>query len=138
MSDEEDGLVDTTKKVLDSVNSVVTIVTGISGLMSKRTKIKVNNPVARLEYDGGHYDLYLGKNKIGRSREQNNIEINHCNVSRHHAVIECFSDGRVILEDVGSSNGTFVNSKSRITRPIQLTNGVEIVFGKWSATFNLY
>lgn len=138
MAEEENGLLDTVKKGLDSVSIFVGIVVSILAVFNKKDKNKKNGPIARLDFYGGHYDLYLGKNKIGRVGSHNNISINDFSVSREHAVIECFSTGVVVLEDSGSKNGTFVNSKSKITRPIELTDGVEVIFGTWSATFKFY
>ncbi len=44
---------------------------------------------------------------IGRDRE-NDIALEDTTVSRRHAIL-LFSDGRWLVEDRGSANGTFVN-----------------------------
>ncbi|MBA3469797.1 MAG: FHA domain-containing protein [Herpetosiphonaceae bacterium] len=59
--------------------------------------------------DGQTLSYPIGANglQIGRSR-QNDIVLNHPHVSRNHAVVEL--KGRdVVVRDMGSSNGTFVN-----------------------------
>ena len=59
--------------------------------------------------DGQTYNYPISAKglQIGRSR-QNDIVLNHPHVSRHHAVVEV--KGRdVLLRDLSSSNGTFVN-----------------------------
>ncbi|MGQ9529117.1 FHA domain-containing protein [Chloroflexus sp.] len=50
-------------------------------------------------------------------------------VSRRHARIVC-RDGSYVLEDLGSSNGTFLN-RQRVSpdRPVPLHHGDEIQFG---------
>ena len=50
---------------------------------------------------------------IGRSPECN-ITVNEQSVSRKHA--SCTIDGEVSIQDLGSSNGTFVNDNKIDTR----------------------
>jgi sigma-B regulation protein RsbU (phosphoserine phosphatase) len=50
-------------------------------------------------------------------------------VSRHHARILC-ADGDYLVEDVGSSNGTFVNGR-RINGPTPLAEGDELQIGPY-------
>lgn len=57
----------------------------------------------------------------------NNIVFAHRGVSRHHAEIRC-EGGRYVLEDLGSTNGTFVNNR-RLTRAVMLQDGDEIRLG---------
>jgi hypothetical protein len=49
-------------------------------------------------------------------------------ISRRHFALTPEPDGRVLLEDLGSSNGTFVNGE-RIARPVTLSGGEEIRAG---------
>lgn len=59
-------------------------------------------------------------------------------VSRRHARIT-FSDGQYLLEDLGSTNGTFVNRGKRLspgTRQ-QLNDGDEIIVGKTFLRFHV-
>jgi serine protease Do len=48
--------------------------------------------------------------------------------SRHHARLTATAEGTVTVEDLGSTNGTFVDG-SRITGPTPLEPGVELVVG---------
>ena len=59
-------------------------------------------------------------------------------VSRRHARIT-FSDGKYLLEDLGSTNGTFINRGKRLaagTRQ-QLNDGDEIIVGKTFLRFQV-
>ncbi len=68
----------------------------------------------------GNINIYLGN--IGKKTGKNQLEIragrgNDCNlvlpvnyISRHHAMIY-IENGKVYIEDTGSSNGTFINNK---------------------------
>ncbi len=51
--------------------------------------------------------LKPGVNRIGRG-EDNDFQVNHASVSTHHCEIVVSSAG-VLLKDLGSTNGTFVN-----------------------------
>jgi MoxR-like ATPase len=53
-------------------------------------------------------ELKEGELKIGRDLD-NDVIINEGNVSRHHTKVT-MKDNRVTVEDLGSQNGTFVNS----------------------------
>jgi pSer/pThr/pTyr-binding forkhead associated (FHA) protein len=65
--------------------------------------------------------------RIGRMRE-NDIVIGNASVSRFHAVLRR-ENGRVILEDLGSENGCYVNG-TRVAKSAVLEPGDEIVIGK--------
>jgi len=68
---------------------------------------------------------------IGRSPECG-IFLDDVTVSRRHAVLEQ-RDGRWLIEDGGSLNGTFVNRKR--VESAELENGDEIQIGKYRLTF---
>jgi pSer/pThr/pTyr-binding forkhead associated (FHA) protein len=60
-------------------------------------------------------------------------------VSRHHAVIHLENGGVVTLEDLGSSNGTFVNDARLVAgQPSPLRSGDEIRLGKMVIMFVYY
>lgn len=56
--------------------------------------------------------------RIGKA-EDNDFIVNDPHVSRHHARLVCEDGGNLLLEDTGSTNGTFVNGgqivKKRVT-----------------------
>jgi len=62
---------------------------------------------------------------IGRS-EKCDIVINSSHISRRHARIFLTSDGQWFVEDLGSSNGTFVNGERVESCPISLADIIEI------------
>jgi pSer/pThr/pTyr-binding forkhead associated (FHA) protein len=49
-------------------------------------------------------------------------------VSRHHARVSPASDGRAVVEDLGSANGTFVN-QNEVHGPAALDPGDELLLG---------
>jgi pSer/pThr/pTyr-binding forkhead associated (FHA) protein len=64
---------------------------------------------------------------IGRVAE-NDVQLADEKVSRHHAVIEQQDGGRVMLRDLGSRNGTFVNGL-RLSGSYVLSGGELLRFG---------
>ena len=77
------------------------------------------------------YPLEAEETTIGRKSE-NTIHIDNLAVSGRHARILKIGN-KVILEDLGSTNGTLVNNKP-ITKHI-LKNGESILIGKHTLTF---
>ena len=75
--------------------------------------------------------LKPGSTTLGRSPE-NDIALNSGQVSRRHARIDC-GEGVCTVEDLQSSNGTFVNGK-RVTRSI-LTPGDRLRLGDIELTY---
>ncbi len=65
------------------------------------------------EQIGRVFYLMKQSNVIGRS-EDADIRLDSATVSRRHAVISMDQGNRILLRDLGSSNGTYVNAK-RIT-----------------------
>lgn len=59
--------------------------------------------------DGTVYNLERSETRIGRSRD-NEISLNDPGMSRHHAVVR-LSGGKPVLQDLGSTNGTFINGR---------------------------
>ena len=60
-------------------------------------------------------------------RAECDIELNDPDVSRRHAVLRRVDDG-LAVEDLGSTNGTFVNEQ-RISGIVQVAEGDRIRFG---------
>lgn len=70
---------------------------------------------------------------IGRAVE-NTIVITSKRISREHARVRR-ETWRVMLEDLGSTNGTYVNDE-RVTEPVQLHDGDHVMFGDVTLTFH--
>ena len=78
----------------------------------------------------------LDKELISIGRDPgNDIVINHPQVSRQHARL-VLQGGLMALEDLGSTNGTFVNGM-RLMAPHTLANGDQISLGD-AVTFTFY
>jgi predicted component of type VI protein secretion system len=75
---------------------------------------------------GKIYELTQDEITIGRDIA-NNIVVNDAEVSRRHARLR-MQAGNYILEDLGSTNGSFVNGQ-RLMGPHALRPGEEIMFG---------
>jgi DNA-binding winged helix-turn-helix (wHTH) protein len=71
--------------------------------------------------------LEEGENIIGRHVDAA-VRISSARVSRRHARI-VVTGGRAVLEDLGSKNGTFLRGH-KIERPVDLSDGDEICFGR--------
>jgi pSer/pThr/pTyr-binding forkhead associated (FHA) protein len=75
--------------------------------------------------------LTKDKTTLGR-RPYNDIVIDNLAVSGEHAVLQ-MSGGEVILEDLNSTNGTYLNGKA--VKKQQLQNGDSIEIGKYKIKF---
>src|SRR5262249_2845237 len=64
---------------------------------------------AWLEQASGERRYVQSELRIGRG-DQNDLRLNDASVSRYHAFLRRV-DGRYLLSDVGSQNGTFVNGR---------------------------
>jgi putative peptide zinc metalloprotease protein len=69
----------------------------------------------------------VGELMIGRTRGST-LWLDDPSVSRNHARIDAGDDGEALLEDAGSSYGTFVDDV-RVTAPVRLHDGAEIRVG---------
>ncbi|MCL4499783.1 MAG: FHA domain-containing protein [Chloroflexi bacterium] len=72
------------------------------------------------------FHLKPGENTIGR--ESTDILLMHNSVSRRHAKITV-TEGRAVVEDLGSTNGTSVDGANVAGEPVELKDGCELVFG---------
>jgi len=80
--------------------------------------------------DGAHHTVELAQDvvTIGR-RADADVEIDDPEVSGHHARVSRGADGELVLEDLGSTNGTRV-AGVRIAAPTVLAGGEEVHVGK--------
>jgi hypothetical protein len=77
--------------------------------------------------EGQTIDVDGARVMIGRV-EDNDLQLAGENVSRHHAVIERDERGRVVLSDLNSRNGTYVDGV-RLSEPRVLTGGERLRLG---------
>ncbi|MFY0578426.1 FHA domain-containing protein [Cystobacter fuscus] len=81
--------------------------------------------------DGSESEQELsGELRVGRQEGTNDLVLAEGGVSRRHARF-FEEDGAVMVEDVGSANGTFVDGQ-RITGPTALTPTSEVVLGDYA------
>jgi len=83
---------------------------------------------------GKHWVLYQGKNLVGRAETGQKVDVSiaHGTTSTHHATIDC-EGGRMILADLGSTNGTFHNEEAiGFQGRRELRDGDRIRFGGFS------
>jgi len=73
--------------------------------------------------------------QIGRAKECD-IQIPERRLSRRHCEIECQSDGRYVVRDLGSQNGTFVNRR-RIRGDHEIENRDILNFAEYAVMFLL-
>jgi pSer/pThr/pTyr-binding forkhead associated (FHA) protein len=67
------------------------------------------------------------------------VNAHELGVSRHHAVIHLEVGGVVTIEDLGSTNGTFVNDARLVAgQPAPLRSGDELRLGKMTILFVYY
>ncbi len=77
--------------------------------------------------------LQPGQTTLGRA-DENDLVLESPQVSRHHARITC-SEGTCRIEDLGSSNGTFINGR-RVTQA-PLSPGDQLRIGDQTFTYQL-
>jgi pSer/pThr/pTyr-binding forkhead associated (FHA) protein len=85
--------------------------------------------------DGRRYRLRTGVNTLGR--QGTDVLVMEGTVSRNHATLTV-ENGQVIIEDLGSSNGTKVGDR-RIgpNQPTPATHGTPLKFGNWRAMLEI-
>ncbi|MGI5863613.1 MAG: FHA domain-containing protein [Myxococcales bacterium] len=78
------------------------------------------------KYQGGEFPVKPGKQiVVGRSSDLDMVLVEDM-VSRKHAKITC-TDGKIIIEDLGSTNGTFVNGEK--IKQARLKEGDRVLIG---------
>ena len=76
---------------------------------SNRPSSKKAPALISLSYPESNHAL-SGRSTIGRN-PSSDIRLRHSSVSRQHAVVERRNDRTLIVSDVGSSNGTYINGR---------------------------
>jgi hypothetical protein len=97
---------------------------------SGRLSFRLRSTNSRFSLDQTIDNLRRGGSPItiGRGRD-NDIVIDDRSVSKFHSTIALTKDGKLIVADVGSSNGTFVNNKAIRGREV-VDLGDVITFGE--------
>lgn len=74
---------------------------------------------------------------VGRTKE-NSLQIDDTSISKAHASLLLNKDGKLVVADTGSTNGTFVNGE-RIAygKAVELNNGTKLMFGLINVSFDL-
>ncbi|MBT2508202.1 FHA domain-containing protein [Streptomyces sp. ISL-98] len=78
---------------------------------------------------GGVHLLHGGQVRIGRSTDAD-VPLDDPDVSRLHCAVTLAEDGRVSVEDLGSTNGTALDGKEVTARPVRLTPGALLRVGE--------
>ena len=124
------------KVIISKISAADTIMLGPEQVLSWQAIKNVSSslsgqgsqPTLPVQQSSAHFDAdsFVGKAiiTVGRTPE-NDIIINNVKVSRNHARFIKTGSGWV-LEDLGSSNGTFVNGKKISGQPVQKSDKVTI------------
>lgn len=80
-----------------------------------------DNEIDEFEFGSGHEVITIGR------RSTNDVSIPNLSISGNHAKIT-FEDGKAWLEDLNSTNGTYVNGE--VVRRHALVSGDDIILGK--------
>jgi hypothetical protein len=90
---------------------------------------------------GQYWPIHQGRNVVGRQGAATglDIEVSHPTTSSLHAVLlASATPGRVVVEDTGSTNGTFVNDNALApAQRWELRDGDRIRFGLFNATIKI-
>ena len=76
---------------------------------------------------GAHWHLGEGEHEAGRHAEAT-VFLDDITVSRHHAAFHV-GEGSLLLEDLGSTNGTYVNGER--VEEAELSPGDEVIIGRF-------
>lgn len=71
------------------------------------------------------YELIQGIHVIGRGRDCDFV-IREPTLSRHHARLRVSRQGELVLEDLGSKNGTFIDDVKISRQPLSMTSAIRI------------
>lgn len=90
--------------------------------------LKVINRLDQLDFKMQEYYPIVGEISVGRS-SRNDIYVKDRVVSKNHMKVY-FKDGYYYLEDLGSSNGTYLNGNDIENNVLELSDGDLIGVGK--------
>lgn len=107
-----------------------TEITTLSAILEKANKTKI--------VGNGKNLPGTDRRTIGKSSD-NQIVLNHDDVSRKHAILYKDAQGNIVIEDVGSTNGTFVNGIRITSKVLQPGDKVSITRNyplQWESIFS--
>jgi hypothetical protein len=96
-----------------------------------RLVVQGSNPGSGVEA-GSTYELQTPVTLLGRGTDCD-LRLVDPGVSRHHSELRV-EDGQVVLVDLGSTNGTFVNGQP--VRRVLLTDGTTVTLGRTTMIFH--
>jgi pSer/pThr/pTyr-binding forkhead associated (FHA) protein len=107
--------------------------------LDARHQTVTNDAMAKLvflgkDFNGHTYQLQLERTTVGRSSD-NTLVVPHSSVSHHHCEILTYGN-EVIVRDLGSTNGTFVDD-ARLKPQSGVRDGQVIRFGDVQARLEL-
>lgn len=104
-----------------------------SGNLSGKPRLLVSSPDPGSDGNSTQrtYDLSAPVTILGRGTDCD-LRLVDAGVSRHHAELRV-EDGEVVLVDLGSTNGTFVNGQP--VRRVSLTDGTQVTLGRTTLVF---
>ena len=103
----------------------------VAPVIEERTRRPAS--VGVLVTEDSEYLVPEGETLVGRGTECG-IRLPSSRVSRVHARVQAAGE-RVLVEDAGSKNGTWVN-RGRLQGPALLADGDEVLFGTFRAVFH--
>ena len=119
---------------------------GSSGEGSKKSRVHARLVIERGHVIGTEFSLVSNESNIGRWDADNgifpDIDLDShdlgAKVSRKHARI-MLRNGEYLIEDLGSTNGTFINRGKRLIpgNPHRIKEGDEIIVGKTFLRFHI-
>ncbi len=107
---------------------IVLIAAAIWYRMRKKSQVEPVTTFALLEElsgQGAAFPLQKRANRIGRAAD-NDVCLANSTVSSYHAEIHIRRDGEIVISDLGSSNGTYVNDKKINQQAIEFGTVIEI------------
>ena len=110
----------------------------VNGVSCEKTgKIKVKSTPILIEITDSNKPTYpvYQKTSVGRSAECD-VVIDDTGVSRHHLLITAEDGESFSIEDLGSTNGTFLNDKKILQSKLQ--DGDEVLIGKTKLLFRTF
>jgi hypothetical protein len=102
-----------------------------SGNLNGKPRLLVSGPDHGADGSTRTYDLTAPITILGRGTDCD-LRLVDPGVSRHHAELRV-EDGEVVLVDLGSTNGTFVNGQP--VRRVVMTDGTQVTLGRTTLVF---